>query len=185
VIHYSSYKYFREYAVFSGMKSRCYNPNHPGYKNYGKRGIAVCNLWLGPGGFQHFMNHLGPRPSDRHSIDRYPNNDGNYEPGNVRWATQAQQMNNTRRTRMYILHGTKTSRECADELGVSIQSVYYMVKKGRLFEIKKNPPKPVFRIKKRPFNEVIPPEEAMKTAKDEQMLRRARRIFERVKRTGQ
>lgn len=58
------------------------NPNHPSYPEYGERGMEFRFL-----DFQHFFDTLGPRPSPTHSLDRFPNNDGHYEPGNVRWAT--------------------------------------------------------------------------------------------------
>ena len=83
-----------EYRVWRAMKSRCFNQRAPAWKNYGGRGITVCERWLK---YEHFRADMGPRPAGT-SIDRI-NNDGNYEPGNCRWATRAQQNNNTRRSR--------------------------------------------------------------------------------------
>lgn len=83
-----------EYRCWSSMKSRCSNPRHRGFKDYGGRGISVCDRWQV---FENFLADMGPRPSDGHSIDRYPNNDGNYEPENCRWATAKQQIDNRRR----------------------------------------------------------------------------------------
>jgi hypothetical protein len=78
------------------MIDRCTSPTTHGYKNYGGRGISVCPQWLGPSGFEYFLQHVGERPSRRHSIDRIDCN-GNYEPGNVRWATPEEQAANLRR----------------------------------------------------------------------------------------
>jgi hypothetical protein len=75
---------------------RCYNDKHPHYGNYGGRGIRVSEEWRDPvRGFPRFFIHIGPRPSPDHSLDRI-NNDGNYETGNVRWATRSEQQNNRR-----------------------------------------------------------------------------------------
>lgn len=75
-----------EYRTWSGMKRRCFNQRDPGYKYYGARGITVCAEWRGPDGFVRFYEHIGPKPTPAHSIDRI---DGtkSYEPGNVRWVT--------------------------------------------------------------------------------------------------
>jgi hypothetical protein len=84
------------YHTYIGMVNRCLNPNSHSYNYYGGRGIAVCKRWLGKNGFKNFIADMGNKPSPKHSIDRYPNNDGNYEPSNCRWATQKQQTNNKR-----------------------------------------------------------------------------------------
>ena len=81
------------YNTWAAMKRRCYNPNYKSYKYWGGRGIKVCDEWLGKEGFWRFVAHIGNKPSHKHSIDRI-NNNGNYEPGNVRWATYSQQINN-------------------------------------------------------------------------------------------
>lgn len=85
------------YRIWVMMRRRCNNSTHVSYKYYGGIGIKVCPQWDNDvDGFENFLKHIGPRPSDGHSIDRYPNNAGNYEPGNVRWATDEQQANNKR-----------------------------------------------------------------------------------------
>ncbi len=82
------------YAAWRNMVQRCTNPDHDAWNNYGGRGISVCEIWRRD--FLAFAKYMGPRPTPQHTIDRWPNNNGNYEPGNVRWATWIQQMNNRR-----------------------------------------------------------------------------------------
>lgn len=81
------------YASWNNMKRRCYDPATDQYPNYGGRGIGVCLRWQQS--FVAFASDVGPRPSPKHSIDRI-DNDGDYEPGNVRWAVAATQMSNRR-----------------------------------------------------------------------------------------
>lgn len=80
-----------EYRSWHAMIQRCTNPKTIRWARYGGRGIKVCQRWLNS--FENFLADMGlkPEPKHRYSIDRYPNNDGNYEPGNCRWATWSQQ----------------------------------------------------------------------------------------------
>lgn len=81
-----------EYEVWKQMNARCRNANNPRYRRYGGRGITVCQAWIES--FEAFLRDMGPRPSDKHSIDRI-DNDGNYCLENCRWATERQQRLNT------------------------------------------------------------------------------------------
>ncbi len=82
-----------EYLAWVNMKARCRRKTHPGYGRYGGRGIKVCERWLTS--FNNFLADMGQRPSEQHSLDRI-NNNGDYEPGNCRWATIIEQQNNLR-----------------------------------------------------------------------------------------
>lgn len=83
-----------EYGIWASMKDRCQATSGRVSKDYGERGIIVCEKWKNS--FDYFLADIGRRPSNLYSLDRYPDNDGNYEPGNVRWTTREQQMNNRR-----------------------------------------------------------------------------------------
>lgn len=91
----------KEYRAWSQLKSRCFNPNNRRYVLYGGRGITVCARWRDS--FENFLADVGPAPSPKHSLDRIAN-DGNYEPGNCRWATTTEQARNTRANAI-VSHG--------------------------------------------------------------------------------
>jgi len=87
--------YNREYRIWLMMLMRTTDPRHISYRHYGAKGIKVCEEWSDPvTGFDAFLAHIGPAPSERHTVDRYPNHRGHYEPNNVRWATGSEQQAN-------------------------------------------------------------------------------------------
>lgn len=93
----------RIYKIWIGMVQRCTNKKEPHYKDYGGRGIKVCDKWLNS--FENFLADVGERPSLKHSLDRFPDNDGNYEPNNIRWATKKEQQENRRDSIRLTVHG--------------------------------------------------------------------------------
>jgi hypothetical protein len=93
------------YHSWAGMITRCTNPKRKTWGKYGGRGITVCDRWKNS--FEAFLEHMGERPLGK-TLDRYPNNDGNYEPNNCRWATWSEQMKN-RRTFKHYYHPRKSS----------------------------------------------------------------------------
>jgi hypothetical protein len=92
--HCRQHRVTPEYKAWRSMKDRCLNPNHPKFKDWGGRGITIYPPWIDD--FEAFFAYMGPKPSPQHSIDRWPDRDGNYVPGNVRWATPREQQNNRR-----------------------------------------------------------------------------------------
>lgn len=77
-----------EYRILRLMIGRCHEPSNGSYHKYGAKGITVCPAWRDS--FIAFYQHIGPRPTSRHTIDRIDGTKG-YEPGNVRWATYSEQ----------------------------------------------------------------------------------------------
>lgn len=107
-----------EYQIWLTMKQRCHNPKNKRYPLYGARGITVCQEWRKS--FQAFLDYLGPRPSKSLQLDRIDNNKG-YEPGNVRWATQVQQVRNRRNNKRYSFQGKNLLIvEWAEETGIPL-----------------------------------------------------------------
>ena len=113
-----------EYEVWHAIKSRCLNPKTKSFKDYGARGIKLCERWMS---YENFLADLGRRPSPQHSIDRR-DNDGNYEPGNCRWATRSEQQQNKR---VGILMNTNSS-------GVPGVSYYKQTKKWEAYHWERN-----------------------------------------------
>ncbi len=103
------------------MLQRCYNPNNLGYASSAVRGIKVCQQW--EESFSAFLQDVGYAPTKQHSIDRIDNN-GHYEPGNVRWALPVQQSRNMRTNRLVTFDGkTATVSEWAQVTGISAQTL--------------------------------------------------------------
>ena len=102
-----------EYVCWTAIKQRCTDPNRACFKNYGERGITVCERWANS--FTAFLQDMGRKPTPRHVIDRYPDGNGNYEPGNCRWATYSQSNRNRRplKTRGGSGTGLKGVQQCS------------------------------------------------------------------------
>jgi hypothetical protein len=123
--------YHREYQSLSDAKQRCHNPKHRHYCLYGKRGIEVCPEWRSDCGFDHFMDHIGPKPDPKLTLDRI-NNDKGYEPGNVRWVSMSVQNNNRRQRKAETLtynNETLTYIQWASKTGISCQTLKHRIKK--------------------------------------------------------
>lgn len=106
---------YRTHGIWRGMLSRCESAHGKNFKDYVQRGIKVCDEWKS---FDNFLRDMGVAP-DGLSIERIDNN-GNYEPGNCRWATRKEQQNNTRSNRIVLLHGEKmTLTQVAERAGIS------------------------------------------------------------------
>lgn len=113
------------YNAWRSMWRRCTKKTCREYKCYGAKGVAVCESWRS---FSAFLRDIGPRPSPDHSIDRYPNQTGNYEPGNVRWATAKEQQQNRTNNVLLSLNGeTLCLSEWARRNGITRSSL-----RGRL-----------------------------------------------------
>lgn len=117
-----------EYEVWVQMKGKCFRQTHEAYKNYGARGITVCEEWRN--NFQAFYDHVGPRASPKHTIERI-NNNGNYEPGNVKWATRHEQNRNQRSNVYLTVDGvTKCVADWEASSGTKRTTIYTRVKAG-------------------------------------------------------
>lgn len=116
------------YKCWLSMIQRCENPNHPGFADYGGRGITVCERWRES--FESFSADMGARPSAAHEIDRI-NNDGNYELGNCRWVTRDRQSRNKRNNRWITFNGeTLCAKDWARKVGVNYVTLLRRIKSG-------------------------------------------------------
>lgn len=116
------------YKIWQGIKDRCTNPNNPKYKNYGGRGIKVCDKWLES--FENFYTDMKDRPSPRHTVDRIDVN-GNYEPSNCRWATPKEQANNSRRNHTVTYKGAShTLAEWENIVNIKQSTIKQRLRRG-------------------------------------------------------
>lgn len=117
----------RTYKAWINMKTRCLNPNTPFWKNYGGRGISIHQPWIES--YEQFVNDMGPCP-EKLTLDRIDVN-GDYKPGNCRWATMRQQARNQRRNRLLSFAGkTQTLVEWATELQLKPNTLEYRILRG-------------------------------------------------------
>jgi hypothetical protein len=128
-------KLSRTYSSWLAMKQRCSNPRNASYTFYGARGIKVCARWLGKHGFENFLSDMGERPPGK-TLERRKN-DEDYSPENCRWATAAEQMQNTKTTKLTVDSARKIRelaalgfwhRVIADLFGVSKSVVAHVIK---------------------------------------------------------
>lgn len=118
-----------EYTTWASMLQRCYDPGCSSYSRYGGRGITVCDRWRHD--FQAFFDDMGPKPTPRHSLDRFPDNNGPYSPSNCRWATPREQSNNTRRNVVLEHAGERHNlSEWAAIKGISRYALFMRLKHG-------------------------------------------------------
>lgn len=129
----------REWQCWAHMKARCTKPGHPAFKNYGGRGITVCDRWLA--GFENFIADMGKKPDPRMDIDRIDNAKG-YEPGNCRWANRVTNMRNKRNNRTITAFGqTRCLTEWAALYDISVQALRYRIRQGWPIEMALTHPK--------------------------------------------
>lgn len=116
-----------EFRVWTAMHNRCMNTKAQDYARYGGRGIRICSRWMF---FAHFFTDMGPRPSGT-SIDRYPDQNGHYEPSNCRWATPKEQSRNQRSNIVLTLDGrTQCAAGWAEECGLKADTVRHRIARG-------------------------------------------------------
>lgn len=125
--------YTAEYRTWALMRARCYSKSSTSYCDYGGRGIKICDRWLDS--FGNFLDDLGKKPSDSHSLDRVDVN-GDYTPENCRWATCKEQSLNKRSSRFISIDGiTKNLYTWCREYGISPATFYSRLKRGYSDEI--------------------------------------------------
>lgn len=119
-----------EFATWQRMINRCRYLHHRPNRRHAGRGIRVCERWLGENGFVNFLADMGPKPSPQHSLDRI-NNDGNYEPGNCRWATRSQQQRNTSYNRIIVYDGLALcTQEWQERTGIPRARIEQRLRRG-------------------------------------------------------
>ena len=117
-----------EYSTWARIKRRCFKESNLDYDRYGGRGITMCKEWAD--NYESFLNDVGRRPSPNHSIDRIDNN-GNYEPGNVRWATRSEQARNKRCNVNITCYGvTMCLAAWSETVGIHVNTLQNRINKG-------------------------------------------------------
>jgi hypothetical protein len=119
----------KAYKVWCDMKARCYDINNDHYKDYGGRGIKICNEWINDSlAFYNWAKLNGYKKGLK--IDRI-NNNGNYEPNNCKWSTQKEQCNNTRSNKLIEFNNKiQTQQQWTEELNFSKDLIYSRLKRG-------------------------------------------------------
>jgi hypothetical protein len=113
------------------MVRRCTDPKFGSYQYYGACGISVDPAWLGPEGFIRFLEHVGISPSPKHTLDRYPDRNGNYTPGNVRWATPKEQARNRKSNVLLTAFGkTMAISAWAEEMHINKTTIQMRLARG-------------------------------------------------------
>lgn len=116
-----------EYDVWAAMVYRCVNPKSIGYKNYGGRGIKVCERWQD---VRNFLADMGHRPSPKHSVERRDNN-GDYAPDNCHWGIKDEQVRNTRRNIYFEIDGKRmVMKDAAKHLGMDYHTLRQRIRLG-------------------------------------------------------
>jgi hypothetical protein len=127
-----------EHRSWKAANNRCYNERCKNYKYYGGRGITVCEQWRGENGFSNFLADMGLRPSPKHSLDRWPNQNGNYEKSNCRWATPMEQANNKRNNVIIVVEGVEiTLTGLSRKTGINIETLTYRLKHFKIIHLTK------------------------------------------------
>lgn len=126
--HWVGNKASKTYEAWRSMKKRCGVSKNASFESYGARGISVCDRWINS--FENFLEDMGEAPSGT-SLDRYPDNDGNYQPGNCRWATPKQQAENRRNNHKLSFAGREqTIAAWAEETGLSDTAIHTRLQRG-------------------------------------------------------
>jgi len=119
-----------EYVSWSNMIQRCYDSSSDRFLFYGAKGITVCERWRSS--FMSFLEDVGPKPTNLHTLDRFPDRSGNYEPGNVRWATCEEQQNNRSNNHIVTIDGiSMTLARWSKHLGVNYSTVRTRIQRGQ------------------------------------------------------
>lgn len=134
--NYAMAHHRREYGIWVGMHIRCYYPSQPGFRNYGGKGVGICDRWRRRAHsrageeFLAFLADMGPCPSDKHTIDRVDNDRG-YEPGNCRWATFKEQQRHRSNNNVIEFNGrAQCASAWAEETGIHVTTITSRLKLG-------------------------------------------------------